>query len=409
MVSAVTPNLSFHRPGVDWTMRPKDPLSSPGLGDFILSHMEEILQAWEDFARSIWPGEPAEVVVLRNDASAMLTAVVKDMASQQSLGQQVEKSQGHGSGETGTAMDSTAVHHAQARVESGFDIGKLVAEFRAIRASVNKIWTESCPATGRAQVDEMVRFNEAIDQLVAASVQAFSERIDRGRRIFLGIIGHDMRQPLQTLNLLVEMLGHSEGGQASSQIEPVRNQMRGATSQLTALLSDLLDFNTAQVGSAMQIRRELANLQSIAEQLVFGYRIAHPAMDFKIRVSGDLHGDWDITRMRQLLTNLVSNAVAHGSGESVFLTLQGDEDRVVIEVRNWGSPIPAEALPNLFNPMVRLSREEVHRAQGSVGLGLYICREIARAHDGSIQVESSEAGGTAFIVDVARRAKVEEI
>lgn len=331
----------------------------------------------------------------------MLQAVVLDMASSQTSDQKEEKSEGRSSGESSDGIDSAALAHAASRVESGFDIVKLVAEFRALRAAVNRIWAESFPSADAEQIDEMLRFNEGIDQLVAVSVSGFSDRIDRSRRIFLGIIGHDMRQPLHTLNILVEMLGHS----GSTETVTVRNQMKSATSQLAALLSDLLDFNTAQVGSCMQLRREPSSLAFIGEHLVAGFRIAHPTKDFKLETDGDLLGQWDNTRMRQMITNLVSNAVAYGTEKSVQVNLRGSTDSVVIEVRNWGSPIPSEAIPTLFNPLVRLGKEEVLRPQGSVGLGLYICREIAHAHAGTIRIESSLSEGTAFIVEVPKTAQ----
>lgn len=371
-----------------------------GLGQFIRQNLEAILQRWEDFARSIWPGQPAEVVVLRNDAAKMLEAVVIDMSASQSPGEQIEKSEGHGTGKHSDGIDSAALLHALSRVDSGFDIVKLVAEFRAMRAAVSRIWTDSSPVVDARQIEEMLRFNEAIDQLVAASVSAFSERVERSRSIFLGMIGHDMRQPLQTINILVEMLSHSAS--QSSEIGTVQEHMKLASSQLTALLSDLLDFNTGQVGAEMPIRREPADLTLISHHLVSGFRVAHPAKDIRLEMSGDLTGEWDNTRMRQLITNLVSNAIVHGAGKSIHVALRGNQESVEIEVRNWGPPIPAEALPNLFNPMVRLAKDEVSRPHGSIGLGLYICRQIAHAHGGIIRVESSASEGTAFIVEMRK-------
>ena len=134
-------------------MRPEDRPPRIGLGSFIQQNLEAILQQWEDFARSIWPGDPAEVAVLRNDAGKMLQAVVLDMASFQSSEQQKEKSKGHSSGKASDGVDSAALSHAVSRVESGFDIVKLVAEFRALRAAVNRIWAESFPAADAQQVE----------------------------------------------------------------------------------------------------------------------------------------------------------------------------------------------------------------------------------------------------------------
>lgn len=108
-----------------------------------------------------------------------------------------------------------------------------------------------------------------------------------------------------------------------------------------------------------------------------------------------------------MLSNLLSNAVQHGSEEPIHLTVRGAAASAVIEIHNQGEPIPAEAIATLFDPMVRLAREGHQRAHGSVGLGLYICREIARAHGGAIHVSSSAGFGTTFTVDLPKYSPVE--
>lgn len=172
------------------------------LGPFILANMEAILSGWEDFARLYWKGPLPDRVRLRNDAEAMLRAVVDDMASNQNAGQQKRKSEGLDR-VLSSAMNQAAEGHALSRVDDGFGVRRLVAEFRALRATVDRLWWESVPTPHKEQIADMGRFNEALDQLVAESIDAFTERIDRSRRLFLGILGHDLRQPVVSLSMFL--------------------------------------------------------------------------------------------------------------------------------------------------------------------------------------------------------------
>ncbi len=386
-------------------MKSGDEMPRARLGEFILQNLETILQAWEDFARSIWPGEPAEVEVLRDSAASMLKAVVHDISTIQTKAEQQAKSEGRDDGDSDEPLNESALSHALSRVESGFDIVKLVAEFRALRASVNRIWSVSSPEPDPRQIEDMLRFNEAIDQLVAASVAGFSERVERSRRLFLGILGHDLRQPLQSMRMLVEMLGNAEC--LPMETGPVREKMKLVVAAMAGLLSDLLDFSSSQLGEAMPVHRAPANLEAICQEIVSELRCAYPLKDFQVATEGNLDGEWDAARLRQMISNLLYNAVQHGTGRSIHLSVRGLAEITVIEVHNSGAPIPAEAIGTLFDPMVRLSRRETERPQGSIGLGLYICREIALAHGGSIDVKSSAGLGTTFTVELPKHSLAE--
>lgn len=254
------------------------------LGEFILRNLEAILQAWEDFARTNWPGEPAEVKVLRNDAELMLKAVVQDMSSTQSKADQRKKSEGRGDGGSDSPLNQSALSHALHRVENGFDIIKLVAEFRALRAAVNRIWAAGFPSVDARQIEDMLRFNEAIDQLVAASVAGFSERVERSRRLFLGILGHDLRQPLQSMRMLVEMLDRAE--RLPMGTGPVQEKMKLAGAAMAGLLSDLLDFSGSQLGASMPVHRVPVHLETICGEVLAELRSAHPLKDFRWKSGG---------------------------------------------------------------------------------------------------------------------------
>lgn len=371
------------------------------LGQFILRNMEVILQRWEDFARSIWPGDAAEVVTLRNDAETMLRAVVADMDAFQSEGARRTKSEGTTSVDPLSPMNSSALHHAEARVDRGFSVVKLVSEFRALRASVNQLWRVSPPVAHPQQLEDMVRFDEAIDQLISTSVTGYSERVERSRKLFLGMLGHDLRQPLGSMRMFVELMAAPErlpGGPGA-----VITQMKTCCDAMSSMLSDLLDFTASQLGSAIPIERGMTDLGALSRVILDEMQSANRGRSFSLATAGDLNGEWDVARLRQLISNLLSNALQHGCPNSgIRLSITGSAETVEIAVHNLGAPIPEEGRDTIFDPMIRMTEDEYSKRRGSMGLGLYICRQIVISHGGTIRVASDKTDGTTFTVTLPR-------
>lgn len=371
------------------------------LGDFILANMEDILAAWEDYARKFWVGPMPSSARLRNDAEHMLRAIVEDMGGSQSLDEQKTKSEGMHD-DSRSRMSRAAQGHALSRVADGFDIIRMVAEFRALRASVCRLWWESIPTPHREQIRDMERFNEAVDQLVAASVGVFTERVDRSRRIFLGILGHDLRQPLATWQMLTGALAKPD--LPAETVATIAKTMGGCCDSMAKMLSDLLDFTCSQLKSGMPVYPVPCDLGKICEQVVQEIRVTVPDRVIELHASGEALGEWDPSRLKQLISNLLANALHHGSTQQpVVVTVRAEDDDVMLEVHNSGQPIPEEALGTLFDPMVRLAKEEKDRPHGSIGLGLYICRQVAAAHKGDISVVSTPENGTTFAVKLPKR------
>lgn len=370
------------------------------LGDFIIENMEEILAAWEAFARTYWKGQLPSSERLRNDAARMLEAVVNDMASLQSEAGRQTKSEG-GSLDSGSEMHLAALSHALARVNDGFDITRMVAEFRALRASVCRIWLTYVPNANEEQTEDLARFHEAIDQLVSASVGAFTERVEKSRRLFLGILGHDLRQPLNAIKMFADILTKPDppapGRMAASMVK--------CCDDMAKMLADLLDYTSSQLGSALPMYPVPANMKEICGQVMVEIRASAPTRTFTFETVGAMEGKWDTSRVRQMFSNLVSNAIHHGCPDHpVNVKLVGTEDGVTVSVHNMGKPIPADSIGILFDPMVRAAPEGEKRPQGSIGLGLFICRQVATAHGGEIRVSSSEEAGTTFTVRLPRVA-----
>ena len=369
------------------------------LGQFILENMEAILSEWEAFARSAWRGPLPGRVVLRNDAELMLRALVRDMATEQSAAEQKDKSEGADIGDA-SGLDRAAIGHALARLNDGFDIRRMVAEFRALRASVNRLWFKDMPVVQRSQIDDMGRFNEAVDQLVAASVGAFTERVERSRALFLAILGHDLRQPLYSIKMYNDVLS---GPRPPADTGPIVSGIGRCCDAMTKLLADLLDFTSTRLGCRMPIYPAECDIGAIAKEVVAEFRVSAPTVVFQIEAEGDLGGRWDPTRLRQLVSNLLTNAIQHGSTDHPITTrLRASDGEVTLAVHNLGAPIPRDAMGTIFDPLVRMADEETPRPHGSIGLGLYICRQIALAHHGEIAVESRPETGTTFTVRLPR-------
>jgi signal transduction histidine kinase len=371
------------------------------LGPFIIENMESILVDWEAFARTLWHGPLPSSAALRNDAAKMLTAVVKDMETDQTIRQQKEKSQGIVGRDT-VGLNAAAAGHALARVNDNFDIQRMVAEFRALRATVTRLWWASTPSPHEQQIEDMGRFNEGLDQLLAASVSAFTERVDQSRRMFMGILGHDLRQPLTSILMFSDVLLSPK---APADPRPVVAGIRRCSDSMARMLTDLLDFTSSQLGSDMPVHPISCDIGAVCEELVQEMRTSAPGAAFYYKASGDTSGTWDPVRLRQLISNLLSNSLQHGDPRGpVTASIHGGEDEVTLKVHNFGKAVPSEAIGTLFDPMVRVAASDAHRPHGSVGLGLYICREIATAHGGDISVTSSAEEGTTFAVRLPRQA-----
>jgi signal transduction histidine kinase len=370
------------------------------LGPFILENLEAILHKWEDFARATWVGEIPEGAILRDDAEIMLRALVADMATSQSPADEKLKSEGGCDGDI-SGLSDAAMSHALARVNDGFDIRRIVAEFRALRASVSKLWRDATPIPHKKQVEDMNRFHEALDQLVAASVNAFTERIEKSRRLFLGILGHDLRQPLHSIQMFATILSHPD---PRVDTRTLAARIERSSDAMGKMLADLLDFTSSQLGSRMPVHPTRCDAEAVCAEVVEEVRASSPRGRFTLEASGDATGEWDATRLRQLISNLLNNAVQHGkSEEPISTTLQVSEEEMTLTVHNEGQPIPPASVATLFDPMVRLAPEDQRRPHGSIGLGLFICRQIAIAHRGEITVESSPESGTAFTVKLPKR------
>jgi len=363
------------------------------LHEFILREMDTIIAHWEAFAATQVPAATRMTrLELRDHAQQILIAISKDLQTFQSRDQQSEKSKGRAP-VLAEAPETAAQTHAVLRARSGFDIRQLAAEYRALRASVLRLWLDahgSEPST----LEDMIRFNEAIDQALAESIGHFSAQVEQARNLLLGMLGHDMRSPLQAIQMTASYLAAINAGDEVSRAAGI---LIRSGARMQALLDDLVDFNRTRLGLGIRVDPHEIDLAALFAEEIDQLRAAYPQGNLVLDAPAQVRGVWDGTRLQQVLSNLVSNALRYGaSGESVRVALQDKADEIRFSVCNKGPRIEAADMTRLFEPLQRGDTEtQSGAARDNLGLGLYIAREIVRAHGGDIQVRSDD-GETVF-------------
>jgi signal transduction histidine kinase len=366
------------------------------LFDFIKENMETILQEWETFARNVQPaGGDMEVSELRDHAEEMLRVIAADMQTPQTLWERSNKSRG---GKPREAADTAAETHAVSRLASGFSINLLVAEYRALRASVLDLWLWQHEHLQPDEVGDLIRFNEAIDQTLAEAVDRYSEIILMEQNVFLGVLGHDLRTPLQSIGHGAEYLMHANA--RNSKAAQLGMRMQNSVKRMAGMLDNLLDFTQSRINGGIQFVPTETDLSKVAEQVVAELRSNNPGRLIRNEIQGDCKGVWDAGRIAQIYQNLISNALQYGDQDrAVTVTTEGNATETVIRVHNQGIPIPEQEQERIFDPLQRhviAEGEEIPRR--NLGLGLYIVREIVLAHCGAIVVTSTKAEGTNFVI-----------
>lgn len=172
---------------------------------------------------------------------------------------------------------------------------------------------------------------------------------------------------------------------------------------MQALLDDMVDFSRTKLGLGIRVAPAPVDVAAVVDDELDQLRAAHETRAVELHVTGDTGALWDGRRIQQMLGNLVGNAIKYGEPTApVQVVITGGDREILIEVKNRGPAIPPSALYRIFEPLERGPGAQTQAgSQDGLGLGLYIAREIARAHGGEIQVRSDEAE-TVFTVGLPR-------
>ncbi|GAB2508779.1 ATP-binding protein [Lysobacter humi (ex Lee et al. 2017)] len=370
------------------------------LAAFIRSDLERVLAEWDRFARQNAPADPLLTdLVLRDHAKEMLLAVADDIETAQTDAEQLRKSEGRGA--EGVSRSAATVH-GRLRHRHDFSLAQLGAEFRALRSTVLRLWLPHVETMSETTVHEVVRFNEAIDQALAESMAAYSDATAQAQQLLLAVLGHDLRAPLANVAMCGEMLARGElGGNPQVLAQTVQRSAK----LMRGMVDDLLGYTSTQLGRGLPIEKAWCDLGEVLDAAVADARATHPATRYELHVTGVLSACHDPTRLHQLFVNLLVNAAQHGAtAHPVMVEAAAGAAGSTVRITNYGSTIPDAALRSIFKPLVQLEADTPSdtRAHTSLGLGLYIAREIAEGHGGSVGVTSSDAHGTTFTVELPR-------
>ncbi|HEX8702845.1 MAG TPA: ATP-binding protein [Myxococcaceae bacterium] len=254
-----------------------------------------------------------------------------------------------------------------------------------------------------------VRMSEHIVGAVAVSTdltehQLREEELRRTaefRERFLGIVSHDLRNPLNSISLSANMLLREEELPARSR--KTAGRITQSAERMGRMISDLLDFTRGRLGGGIPLTRRPGDLRQICRPVLEELGMGGPGSPLRLSTEGDFQGEWDADRLAQLVGNLVKNALDYSpQGSPVTVSLSDEGTWIRLEVHNHGESIPPEVLPRLFEPFRRGMREGEESQHSGLGLGLFIARQITQAHGGTLEAHSTQEDGTTFRVRLPR-------
>lgn len=369
------------------------------LADFIEANSPTIVDRAAQVAASFSLLDPQPVNGhLREHLPVILEAIAQDLRTAQSDAEAVHRAQtpvlaAH-------QPETVTGAYARLRAQSGFTLEQVFAEYRALRESVLTLWSDSSPPDEHALKD-MARFNQAIDQALAESIANFSAESEGWRNVFLGTLAHDLRGPLSVNLLTAELLTRiiSEDAPAAPLIE----RLRRSGARMKSLLDDLLDYSKASLGGGLRIVPTYVDLDPELQDELDLLRPLFPEHEVSYQSSGSTTGLFDSSRIREAMANLVINAAKHGDENGpIRVTLAGDAAATTLSVENSGPVVPDHTMSALFMPFGHFREgPDSNPEADSLGLGLFIVRQIAVAHGGTVAA-TSVGGRTLFTMRLPR-------
>jgi signal transduction histidine kinase len=310
------------------------------LSIFIETNIEEILGHWDDFARTMGPAAATmSATDFRDHAREILHSIVQDMNTEQDEPQREAKSKAV---TVLNPISTSAGEHGTMRQRVGFDLIQLGAEYRALRATVLRLWAKTVSVTDASTLEDVMRFNESMDRSLAESLVTYSAAMSSSRDTFLAVLGHDLRNPLDALNSCIKLVSLSED---KAQIQRALRIAGTSISTIKTMIADLLEYTRSRLGKGIEVIPKRNDLAVLCREVIEEVTVAHPQRAFQADIPQHVPATIDAPRMRQVITNLLTNAVQHGDKKfPIHLIVKQEEDLVILQVKNRGNPIPADAL-----------------------------------------------------------------
>jgi PAS domain S-box-containing protein len=278
--------------------------------------------------------------------------------------------------------------------EEGWRVRKDGSRFWA-NVVINAVEDEDGGLVGYTKVTRDLSERKLAAETLAREYQ---RRIDaeaesRFAQMFIGILGHDLRNPLNAIAMATRLLRKKLGGGDPRDIDRISTSTR----RMSNMVDQLLDLTRSRLSGGIPIDKRPTDLAAIAVGAIEELRLAHEGRMIRWEAYGEVRCAFDPDRMSQVVSNLVGNALQHGTpGTPVTVRLVSNRDEAELSVHNHGPPIPPELLPHIFEPYRRTTARD-ERSRG-LGLGLFITQQVVRAHGGHIEVHSTADQGTTFTV-----------
>jgi two-component system sensor histidine kinase/response regulator len=281
----------------------------------------------------------------------------------------------------------TAGARSQERLFKGYDTG-----------AVDFIYKPIEPRILRNKADVFFELHRQRQQL-ALELLDRTETL-RLNEMFNALLAHDLRSPLSAILASAHLLQRRSADQASLESAAT---ITSSGQRMARMIEDMLDLARARLAGGIIVKRQSSDLKALVERVVREHQAAVPTRLIESTYDGDCMGLWDPERIAQVASNLIGNALKHGKpGAAVRVQIEGTRgDSVTLIVKNWGIIAP-DVLAHLFDPF-RSGQREPGRGEG-LGLGLYIVSQIVRAHQGTVDVNTSQGDETSFLVKLPRTA-----
>jgi signal transduction histidine kinase len=361
---------------------PSDRNAMQALADFLRSHREEIIQTWVSATAQLPVARALSRAHRRNHIPQLIDAMVDA----------IERGD-----RTSVSLAQIPLIHVDERWTQNYDLRDVVAEYRLLRRVILDMYAREITSENAGErVLPIVTLNENLDHAITDAVDHFSAQRERTREYFMGILGHDLREPLHVIAMNAALLLRREEPLPNADLRQVARIASGAA-RMERLISDLLDVTRSRLGGGLPMTPVDTDLGRIAGEIVDDLSSANPGRDIRCSVEASergVTGHWDSARLTQLVSNLIANALKHG-GDPIEVTVRpGADDTIVLEVRNRGEILP-HLRDHLFEPFFTSDQ------RSGIGLGLYIAREIANAHAGELELVDAE-GETLFRLTLPR-------
>ena len=320
-----------------------------------------------------------DVETLEDHLREILDVVSSDLAQPQSRSSSIEKSLN-----LSHATCTPSAEHGVARAKSGLLASQLACEFRALRSSVLRLWGDECEVVSTTP-DDITRFNEAVDQAITESLVAHEVEVESWRQTFLGVLGHDLRGPLNAATLCAALLKKEVAPSLARHAAVLTRSL----SRIGTMLDSLLELNRATHGVGMHLSKKKADLfqECVCELELL--QAVYPITSLEVK-GNSAFGEFDVSKVREAFANLVSNAIKHrdDAKDPQIRVYELDSD-LVLSVENSGD-IAGEDINHIFEPFKSGSFSQRSVDTPHLGLGLFITQQIAKAHDGEVSVTSKD-------------------